>query len=67
MINYGVFTKTIVSFVTVAFVMVLVIPNLNRLKGEEDAPPQESTARECPRCLLEIPIKASRCGHYTQS
>jgi large conductance mechanosensitive channel len=64
-INYGMFTNTIISFVIVAFAVFLVIRNLNKLKKEEEAPPEEPTTKECPHCLIEIPIKASRCGHCT--
>jgi large conductance mechanosensitive channel len=64
-INYGVFINTIISFVIVAFAVFLVIRNLNKLKREEEAPPEEPTTKECPHCLSEIPIKASRCAHCT--
>jgi large conductance mechanosensitive channel len=64
-INYGMFVNTIISFVIVAFAVFVVIRNLNRLKREEEAPLEEPTTKECPHCLSEIPIKASRCAHCT--
>ena len=64
-INYGVFMNTIISFLIVAFAVFLVIRNLNKLKRQEEAPPKEPTTKECPYCLSEIPIKASRCAHCT--
>lgn len=64
-INYGVFVDTIISFLIVAFVVFLVIRNVNRLKREEEAPPPEPTTKECPFCLSSIAIKASRCPHCT--
>ena len=32
------------------------------LHKKDDAP----TTRDCPHCLMAIPVKASRCGHCTQ-
>ncbi len=64
-INYGMFINTIISFLIVAFAIFLVIKNLNKLKREEEAPPEEPTTKECPHCFSEIPIKATRCGFCT--
>jgi large conductance mechanosensitive channel len=64
-INYGMFINTIISFLIVAFAIFLVIKNLNALKREEEAPPEEPTTKECPHCFSEIPIKATRCGFCT--
>ena len=64
-INYGLFVNAVVSFLIVAFVMFLLIRNMNRMKREEEAPPAEPTTKECPYCLTSIPIKASRCAHCT--
>ena len=64
-INYGVFINAVVSFLIVAFVMFLLIRSINRLKREEEAPPAEPTAKECPFCLSTIPIKATRCAFCT--
>ena len=63
-VNYGVFINTIISFIIVAFAVFLVIRNINKLKREEPAPaPAEPTTKECPHCLSEIPIKATKCAH----
>jgi large conductance mechanosensitive channel len=64
-LNYGLFLNTIISFLIVAFAVFMLIKGLNSLKRKEEAPPEEPTTRECPRCLSEIPIKATRCGHCT--
>jgi large conductance mechanosensitive channel len=64
-INYGMFINNIISFLIVAFAIFLVIKNLNALKREEEAPPEEPTTKECPHCISEIPIKATRCGFCT--
>lgn len=63
-INYGMFINTIISFIIVAFAVFLLIRNINKLKREEEAPP-EPTTKECPYCFTAIPIKATRCPHCT--
>jgi large conductance mechanosensitive channel len=45
--------------------MFLIVRQVNRLRREEEAPPAEPTTRECPFCLSEIPIKATRCPQCT--
>jgi large conductance mechanosensitive channel len=62
-INYGVFINTIIDFLIVAFVIFLVVKQVNRLK--KPAPPAEPTTKDCPYCLSTIPIKATRCPHCT--
>ena len=64
-INYGVFFQTIFDFVIVAFVIFLLVKQVNRLKREPAAPPAAPTAKDCPYCLSSIPIKATRCAHCT--
>jgi len=64
-INYGVFINTVLDFVIVAFAIFLVVRQMNKLKKKEEAPPAEPTTKDCPKCLMEIPIKATRCGHCT--
>ena len=64
-LNYGVFANTIISFIIVAFSVFLLIRAINKLKRQEEAPPEEPTTKECPHCLSSIPIKATRCGHCT--
>lgn len=62
-VNYGVFLQTILDFVIVAFVIFLLVKQINRLKRPE-APPAPSN-KNCPYCLSEIPLKATRCAHCT--
>jgi large conductance mechanosensitive channel len=61
-INYGVFLGTIVDFLIVAFVIFLVIKQINRLKRPVD---EEPATHECPYCVSSIPVKATRCPHCT--
>jgi large conductance mechanosensitive channel len=60
---YGLFLQTVIDFLIVAFVIFLLIRQINRLKGP--APAAAPTTRNCPFCLMPIPIMAVRCGHCT--
>jgi large conductance mechanosensitive channel len=64
-LNLGVFINTIISFIIIAFAVFLVIKGMNRMKREKVAPPAAPTTKECPFCLSEIPLKATRCPHCT--
>jgi large conductance mechanosensitive channel len=65
-VNFGVFLNTILDFVIVAFVIFLLVKQVNRMKRkEEPAPATAPTTKDCPRCLMTIPLGATRCGHCT--
>jgi large conductance mechanosensitive channel len=64
-VNYGLFINTIISFLIVAFAVFLVIRGINRMQREEEEAPAEPTTKECPHCLTEIAIKATRCPNCT--
>jgi large conductance mechanosensitive channel len=62
-LNYGVFLNTVLEFLIVAFVVFLLVKQVNRLRREPaPAPP---TTRDCPHCLTAIPLKATRCPACT--
>jgi large conductance mechanosensitive channel len=63
-INYGVFFNTVIDFLIVAFAIFLLIRQVNRFTQKEEEP-AEPTTKECPRCLSEIAIKATRCPNCT--
>jgi len=62
-VNYGVFLNAIIDFVLVAFAVFLLIKQVNRLN--RPAPAAAPTTRDCPHCLMTIPLNAKRCGHCT--
>jgi len=64
-LNLGLFINTIISFVIVAFAVFLLVRGINQLRREQEAPPAAPTTKECPYCLSEIPLKATRCPHCT--
>ena len=61
-LQYGLFINAVVQFLIVAFVIFLVVKQINRLKRE---PPKAITEKDCPMCCSRIPIKAIRCPHCT--
>ncbi|MEK6409222.1 MAG: large conductance mechanosensitive channel protein MscL [Acidobacteriota bacterium] len=62
-INYGLFLGAVIDFLIVAFVIFLLVKQINRLKRKQvEEPP---AARDCAFCLSSIPIKATRCPHCT--
>ena len=62
-IAYGQLINDVITFLIVAFAVFAIVKQVNRLKrrGPEPSP----TTRECPECLMVIPIGAVRCGHCT--
>ena len=64
-INYGIFLNTVLDFVIVAFVVFLLIKQMNQLKKTAEAPPALPTTRDCPHCFSSIPRKATRCACCT--
>jgi len=64
-VNWGVFINTIINFLIVAFAIFLMLKGVNKMRREQEAPPAAPTTKECPYCLSEIPIKATRCPQCT--
>lgn len=62
-INYGLFINTIIDFVIIAFALFLIVRQVNRLQRREKEAPAEPTTKDCPYCLTEIAVKATRCPH----
>jgi large conductance mechanosensitive channel len=62
-LNYGAFLNTVLDFVIVAFVVFLLVRQMNRFSSP--APP--ATTRECPFCRSLIAINASRCPNCTSN
>ena len=68
-LNFGTFLSTALDFLIMAFVIFLFIKGINvlseklkREKQTESAPP---AVKNCPYCLSEIDIAATRCPHCT--
>lgn len=64
-ISYGSFINTVIDFVIVAFVVFLLVKQVNRLMKPATPPPAPET-KECPYCVSGgIAMKATRCPHCT--
>jgi|SRR5262245_29429640 len=61
-INYGLFIQTIIDFLIVAFVIFLIVKQVNRLRRKPEPTP---TTRECPFCTSVISKNAKRCPFCT--
>lgn len=62
-INYGIFLNTILNFLIIAFVLFLLIRQMNAMK--KPAPAPTPATKDCPHCLSTVPLKATRCAHCT--
>ncbi|MDE7283656.1 MAG: large conductance mechanosensitive channel protein MscL [Lachnospiraceae bacterium] len=72
-LNYGKFLTAVVNFLLMALIIFLMLKGLNALHakteklahmGKEEVK-AEPTVKTCPYCRMEIPVKATRCGHCT--
>jgi large conductance mechanosensitive channel len=61
-IAYGSFLNNIIDFLIVAFVLFLIVRQMNKF-----AKPVVASTRECPECLSPIPLNAARCAFCTSA
>jgi large conductance mechanosensitive channel len=59
-IAYGQFLNTVLNFLIIAFVIFLIVKQVNRLNK-----PVEASTKECPYCANNVPLRAVRCGFCT--
>lgn len=64
-IAYGTFISNLINFVIMAFVVFMVIKQLNSFHKKSEAAPAVPTEKECPYCKSSIAIEATRCPHCT--
>src|SRR6266851_9718638 len=63
--RYGAFINALLTFVIIAAVIYfLVVVPVTRIMSVTEKK-QESTQRECPECLSQIPLAARRCMYCT--
>jgi large conductance mechanosensitive channel len=64
MITYGLFLNAIINFLIVSFTIFLCVRVINKIhrKPEPPAPPPK---KDCPFCLSNIPLQATRCPQCT--
>lgn len=64
-LNYGLFINAVIQFVIVAFVIFLIIKQVNRFMPAPAPPPPAPATKDCPECTSSIPAKAKRCPQCT--
>jgi large conductance mechanosensitive channel len=64
---YGAFLNDLITFLSVsAVVFFFVVRPINSLMAMRKVKPADGpTTKECPHCLSDIPVKASRCAFCT--
>ena len=61
------FLSAVVNFIIMAFILFCLMRMVNKAVslGKKKEEPKAPTTKECPYCLSQIPIKATRCPHCT--
>ena len=63
-INYGIFLNTVFEFLIVAFVVFLIVKQMNRMVPPPVTAPADPP-KTCPFCASQIPLAARKCPHCT--
>lgn len=61
-LQYGLFIQAVIDFLIVSFVIFMIVKQINRFKKPVE---EKVTTKECPHCLTEIPLGATRCPNCT--
>ena len=64
-LNYGLFINAVIQFLIVAFVIFLIVKQVNRLMPAPPPPP--ASTKDCPQCFSKIPLQAKRCPACTST
>ena len=66
-VAYGSFITGAINFLLTAFVVFLVVKQMNKLHRKQEAPaePEKPTTKTCPHCMSEIHIQADKCPYCT--
>jgi large conductance mechanosensitive channel len=67
-LQIGTFLSEILNFLIIALAVFIVIVKMIGYLMKRAAPPPapaEPVTKDCPFCLMAIPIKAGKCGHCT--
>ncbi len=66
-LNYGLFVNSLISFIIVAFVIFLIVQQINKIKRRRDLSSvhPSPTTKKCSFCFSEIPLQATRCPNCT--
>ncbi len=64
-VNYGLFINTVIEFLIIAFVIFLIVKQVNRILPPPPAP--APSTKDCPQCFTKIPLQAKRCPACTST
>lgn len=64
-LNYGLFLTSVLTFLLVTLAMFVVVRVVNRMSGPKAEP--EPDMKECPYCLEQVALAATRCAHCTSA
>lgn len=65
-IKYGAFITAVINFLIMALMIFLLVKGMNKLSAlgrKKEEPPV--TTKQCPFCMSEIALQATRCPHCT--
>lgn len=60
---YGSFINAVINFLIIAFVIFLMVKQMNRFKSKPV--PSAPNEKDCPFCYSKIPLRAVRCPNCT--
>ncbi|HEY2845665.1 MAG TPA: large conductance mechanosensitive channel protein MscL [Bryobacteraceae bacterium] len=66
-LNYGIFLNTLVEFLIIAFVIFIIVKQVNRFMPAPPPPAPAPATKECPQCCSTIPAAAKRCPACTST
>lgn len=68
-LNYGAFLSAVINFLLIALIVFTIVRLMNtardRMLKKPDEAPAAPTSKQCPYCMSEIDINATRCPHCT--
>ena len=65
-LNYGLFLNVVIEFLIVAFVIFIIVKQVNRFQKPAAAAAAPAT-KDCPQCCMAIPLAAKRCPACTST
>ncbi|MGI0132354.1 MAG: large conductance mechanosensitive channel protein MscL [Thermoplasmata archaeon] len=67
-ILYGAFINAVIAFVTIALVIFfLVVRPYEAYQRRTATPPPPVATKECPYCISQVPLRATRCPNCTSA
>lgn len=61
-VNYGLVLNALIHFIFITFAIFLMVKAMNKLRRPKEL---VVVVKDCPYCLSEIPLAATRCPHCT--